>query len=66
MSRETPQVSSRIPSWEEIKVLKKKLQKLKEVREEQYTDMNLYGKCMAIAEELGNAIPPKAWNLLGV
>ncbi|RLI99281.1 MAG: hypothetical protein DRP08_07295 [Candidatus Aenigmatarchaeota archaeon] len=59
MSSETPQVSSRIPSWEEIEVLKKKLQKLKAVREEQYTDMNLYGKCMAIAEELGNAIPQK-------
>jgi len=46
-------MADKVPSWEEIKALSERLSKLKAERERQYEKMKLFGKCVAIAEELG-------------
>jgi len=56
---ESSERTNKVPSWEEIEVLKERLKTLMAEREKQYEDMNLWGKCTAIAEELGKGHPKK-------
>ena len=59
MTSETSQESGRVPSWEEIKTLEKRVRALREERLRQYEYMRLYGKCTAIATVLGYGQPMK-------